>query len=237
MGTRTYYEILGVSRDASTEEITSAKNALAKVYHPDANMHSDVDTTAYMQEILEAYRVLSNPDKRKKYNQKLFGKKERVFRTYTMTDLKEEDSDIPSFVTYWNAASKLGETIDRSVRLMNPKTKKKSLPQKIFKKIGKGAKEDSFRAEQLNQLSLQAIQYITILKTAKIPMEYWNPDAMNWVLVHWGQRQNTDYLSLFSRYDTFVEQNKSSSEKLRLKNQNRHFHNTLKKLLSYALEA
>lgn len=237
MGTRTYYEILGVSRDASTEEITSAKNALAKVYHPDANMHSDVDTTAYMQEILEAYRVLSNPDKRKKYNQKLFGKKERVFRTYTMTDLKEEDSDIPSFVTYWNAASKLGETIDRSVRLMNPKTKKKSLPQKIFKKIGKSAKEDSFRTEQLNQLSLQAIQYITILKTAKIPMEYWNPDAMNWVLVHWGQRQNTDYLSLFSRYDTFVEQNKSSSEKLRLKNQNRHFHNNLKKLLSYALEA
>ena len=54
MGTRTYYEILGVSRDATLEEITSAKNALAKVYHPDANMQNDIDTTAYMQEILEA---------------------------------------------------------------------------------------------------------------------------------------------------------------------------------------
>ena len=38
MSSRTYYDILGVSRDATLEEITSAKNALAKVYHPDANM-------------------------------------------------------------------------------------------------------------------------------------------------------------------------------------------------------
>ena len=60
MKSRTYYEILGVSRDASIEEITIAKNALAKVYHPDANAHKNIDTTAFMQEILEAYRVLSN---------------------------------------------------------------------------------------------------------------------------------------------------------------------------------
>ena len=65
MSSRIYYDILGVSRDATLEEITSAKNALAKVYHPDANMHKDIDTTAFMQEILEAYRVLSNPAKRK----------------------------------------------------------------------------------------------------------------------------------------------------------------------------
>lgn len=64
MSSRTYYDILGVSRDATLEEITSAKNALAKVYHPDANMHKDIDTTAFMQEILEAYRVLSNPGRK-----------------------------------------------------------------------------------------------------------------------------------------------------------------------------
>ena len=73
MSSRTYYDILGVSRDATLEEITSAKNALAKVYHPDANMHKDIDTTAFMQEILEAYRVLSNPAKRKAYNLEIFG--------------------------------------------------------------------------------------------------------------------------------------------------------------------
>ena len=73
MKPRTYYDILGVSRDAALEEITAAKNALAKVYHPDANVHKDIDTTAFMQEILEAYRVLSNPEKRKEYNMEIFG--------------------------------------------------------------------------------------------------------------------------------------------------------------------
>ena len=34
MNSRTYYDILGVSREATLQEITSAKNALAKVYHP-----------------------------------------------------------------------------------------------------------------------------------------------------------------------------------------------------------
>jgi curved DNA-binding protein CbpA len=237
MGTRTYYEILGVSRDATLEEITSAKNALAKVYHPDANMQNDIDTTAYMQEILEAYRILSHPEKRKKYNQKLFGKQQRVFRTYTMTDLKEEKTSSPSFVTYWNAACKLNETLEQSIHLMEHKTSKKHLPQKLFKKIGKDAKENTFRTRQLNQLSLQAIQYIAILKNAEIPMDYWNLDAMNWVLVHWGQKQNIDYLTLFARYDAFVEQNKTNAEKLRLKSCNRQFHHNLKKLLSYALEA
>ena len=56
MNSRTYYDVLGVSRDATVEEITTAKNALAKVYHPDANVHKDIDTTAFMQEILEAVR-------------------------------------------------------------------------------------------------------------------------------------------------------------------------------------
>ena len=110
-------------------------------------MQNDIDTTAYMQEILEAYRILSNPDKRKKYNQKLFGKQQRVFRTYTMTDAKEEDTDFPSFVTYWNAACKLNETIEKSIHLMEYKAKKKSLPQKIFRKIGKDTKKDTFRLQ------------------------------------------------------------------------------------------
>ena len=65
MKSPTYYDILGVSRDATLEEITAAKNALAKVYHPDANVHKDIDTTAFMQEILEAYHVLSDEKRRK----------------------------------------------------------------------------------------------------------------------------------------------------------------------------
>ena len=82
MKSHTYYDILGVSRDATLEEITTAKNALAKIYHPDANVHKDIDTTALMQEILEAYRVLSDPEKRKEYNRDTFGETTRVFRTF-----------------------------------------------------------------------------------------------------------------------------------------------------------
>ena len=77
MKSRTYYDILGVSRDATLEEITTAKNALAKVYHPDANVHKNIDTTAFMQEILEAYRVLADPEQRKAYDQETFGQRDR----------------------------------------------------------------------------------------------------------------------------------------------------------------
>ena len=85
MTTRTYYQILGVSRDATPEEISNARTALAKVYHPDANIQSGIDTTGQMQEILEAYRVLSNPEKRKKYDLELSGGAQRVFKTFSFT--------------------------------------------------------------------------------------------------------------------------------------------------------
>ena len=91
---RTYYDILGVSKDATLEEITTAKNALAKIYHPDANVHKDIDTTALMQEILQAYRVLSDPEKRKEYNRDTFGETPRVFRTFKVgpEDGEEEEA-------------------------------------------------------------------------------------------------------------------------------------------------
>lgn len=237
MKSHTYYDILGVSRDATLEEITTAKNALAKVYHPDANVHKDIDTTAFMQEILEAYRTLSNPEKRKEYNREVFGETNRVFRTFTLTE--EEAKDEPaSFVTYWNTANQLNDLLTRSVRLMKRESRKKNLPQRIFTKLDKKQKqEDTLRTRQIARFSAQAAQYITVLKMADIPMQYWNPDAMNWILIRWGQKQSMDYHSLFSRYDAFVEETKSTSEKLRLRNQNRQFHNNLKKLLSYALEA
>lgn len=234
MEPRTYYDILGVSREATLEEITNAKNALAKVYHPDANVNTNIDTTAYMQEILEAYRILSNPDKRKKYNTKLSGGSDRVFRTFTVGP--EPDGErAASFVTYWNAACKLNDIVLKSSHLMDSRPKREALPLKIFKKLGRPSKNETEITEQLNALSLKAIQYITTLKMAEIPMEYWHADAMNWILVRWGQKQNMDYRTLFAKYDAYVEQNKSSAEKMKLRTQSRHFHNNLKKLLNYAI--
>lgn len=235
MGTRTYYDILGVSREATLDEITSAKNALAKVYHPDANIHSNIDTTAYMQEILEAYRILSNPDKRKKYNLKLSGGRERVFRTYTVGPEPGEEKST-SFVTYWNAACRLNEIVSKSSSLMEQNSKREGLPLKIFKRLGRPDKMDEDVTGQLNALSLKAIQYITTLKMADIPMAYWHPDAMNWILVRWGQKQNMDYRTLFAKYDAHIEHTMSNAEKMKLRSQSRQFHNSLKKLLNYAIQ-
>lgn len=59
-----YYKILGISPKATEEEIKSAYKKLAKQYHPDKNP----DSTEMFQKINEAYHVLSEPDKRKRYD-------------------------------------------------------------------------------------------------------------------------------------------------------------------------
>ncbi len=68
MGKKDYYEILGVSRDASEEEIKKAYRKLARKYHPDVNP-GDKQAEEKFKEIQEAYEVLGNPEKRKKYDQ------------------------------------------------------------------------------------------------------------------------------------------------------------------------
>lgn len=237
MKSHTYYDVLGVSRDATLEEITTAKNALAKVYHPDANIHKDIDTTAFMQEILEAYWVLSDAEQRKDYDREVFGVTSRVFRTFTVGPENGEEEQT-SFVTYWNTVNQLHEITGESVHLIKHSNIKRSLPQRILRKIrNKDRQEEDARMRQIEQLSAQAAQYITILEMAGIPTEYWSPDAMNWVLIRWGQKQTMDFHVLFSRYDSYIEETMTGTEKMRLRSQNRQFHHNLKKLLSYALEA
>lgn len=64
---RDYYEVLGVSKTASDAEIKSAFRKLAKQYHPDINKEEGAE--AKFKEIGEAYAVLSDPEKRKQYDQ------------------------------------------------------------------------------------------------------------------------------------------------------------------------
>ncbi|MGI6456147.1 MAG: DnaJ C-terminal domain-containing protein [bacterium] len=61
-----YYEILGVKRDASQEEIKKAFRTLARQYHPDSTKKPDAEEK--FKEINEAYEVLKDPEKRKRYD-------------------------------------------------------------------------------------------------------------------------------------------------------------------------
>ena len=65
---RDYYEVLGVSKSASADEIKSAYRKLAMKYHPDRNP-GDEAAKAKFQEASEAYEVLSNDEKRQRYDQ------------------------------------------------------------------------------------------------------------------------------------------------------------------------
>ncbi len=64
---RDYYEVLGVSKDASVEEIKKAYRTMAKKYHPDLNP-GDKTAEAKFKEANEAYEVLSDTDKKTKYD-------------------------------------------------------------------------------------------------------------------------------------------------------------------------
>ena len=66
MTDKNYYEILGVSSDATTEEIRKAFQKKARTLHPDVNKAPDAEEK--FKEVSEAYAVLSDEDKRRRYD-------------------------------------------------------------------------------------------------------------------------------------------------------------------------
>lgn len=66
---RDYYEVLGVSKSATDEELKKAYRRLAKKYHPDANLDNKEEAEKNFKEVNEAYEVLSDSQKRRMYDQ------------------------------------------------------------------------------------------------------------------------------------------------------------------------
>lgn len=76
MTKRDFYEVLGLNRDAGTDEIKKAYRRLARQYHPDANP-GNKDAEAKFKEVKDAYDVLSDPQKRSRYDR--FGHQDEAY--------------------------------------------------------------------------------------------------------------------------------------------------------------
>ena len=212
MEIKNYYDILGVSVKASPDEITAAKNALARQYHPDANVKNGIDTTEQMQEILEAYEVLSDAQSRAEYDRQISGRRQDMQTFDLKADASEaEPAEEETFVTYWKAAGALYEIILESNELFRQKEEK----------------------SRLAQLSLQALKYIVVLRDASIPERYWHPDTMNWLLFTWYKNRNITVAYLLTMYDEYMKKSVTPVEKLKLETRSYRFRHSVKRLMKY----
>ena len=73
---KTYYDVLEVKDTASEEVIRGAYRHLSQKWHPDRNANNREEAEKAIKEINEAYAVLSNPDRRRKYDHELMAKQE-----------------------------------------------------------------------------------------------------------------------------------------------------------------
>ncbi len=98
-----YYKILGITRSATQDDIKKAYKKMAVVYHPDKNQ-GNKEAEEKFKEVLEAYNVLSDPDKRFKYDTldstfgTSFSTSKNAFENWDISDeLKKASENISSF--------------------------------------------------------------------------------------------------------------------------------------------
>lgn len=119
-----YYQRLGVSFNATQDDIKKAFRQLAKKYHPDRNIGNEEDAAYIMGRIVDAYDVLSNVESRKKYDQQLsklnnkgttsqaFAQNNDTYKSYTKSRKESEenfDDDIKDFLNNRRQLNKLYE--------------------------------------------------------------------------------------------------------------------------------
>ena len=114
MAQRDYYEVLGVSRDASPDEIKKAYRKLAVKYHPDKNPGNTAAEEKF-KEASNAYEVLSDPKKRQIYNQRGHaGVNDMGFHGFTnMEDIFSNFGDIFGRTVFGNFGDVFGDVFNR----------------------------------------------------------------------------------------------------------------------------
>ena len=110
-----YYAILGVSKDASSEEIKKAYRNLSKKYHPDVNP----DGGEKFKEIAEAYDILSNPEKKQRFDS---GGGDFLTGGFNMDDFfKNMGFNADPFGTHFNNQQRVRKAPDKIIELIiNP---------------------------------------------------------------------------------------------------------------------
>ncbi|MCL7037921.1 hypothetical protein MKW94_010754 [Papaver nudicaule] len=107
MSSRDYYDVLGVSKDASASDIKKAYYDLAKKLHPDVNK-DDADAEAKFQELQEAYEVLKDEDKRFNYDNP--GPVEPFFGPFDIFE-PGEDVKVPLELSFMEAVQGCSKTV------------------------------------------------------------------------------------------------------------------------------
>ena len=113
-----YYVRLGISRDASQEEIKNAYRKLALRYHPDRNKSSDAEEK--FKEVSEAYAILSDPEKRQQYD--ALGS-EGIKKQYKQEDIYDRQNFQDIFSEFGFDANDLFDRLNRAI-IPNPTQRK-----------------------------------------------------------------------------------------------------------------
>ena len=97
MAKRDYYQVLGVTREASPEEIKRAYRRKAKEFHPDKNPKERATAEEEFKQVAESYEVLSDPDKRAQYDRYGHAGPAQGF-DFSRTDFRRARQDFSDFV-------------------------------------------------------------------------------------------------------------------------------------------